>query len=77
MAGPGFASGFEEEKGADYKVPYDLVGQWRRFGDYGVAYEVKNIGNDKEATIEVFGTHEVLTYPIAKILADPIAECLP
>ncbi len=72
-----YSSGFEEEKGADYTVPQDLVGQWRRFGDHGVAYVIKRIENDKEATIEVFGTQEVLTYPIAKLLADPIAECLP
>lgn len=73
MTNPGFA----EEKGNSYVVPGDLIGQWRRFGDYGVAYEIKSLENDSEAVIEVFGTGEVLTYPISEILADPIAECLP
>jgi len=70
-------SGFAEENAASYEAPQHLVGQWRRFGKYGVAYEIQKLENETEATIKVFGTGEVLTHPITEILEDPIVECLP
>ena len=60
-----------------FKLPhhadeYNLVGQVRRFGQYGVLYEVIGIASIAEAVIHVITTGEETTYPIAHILNDPL-----
>ena len=52
-------------------TPPSLVGHVRRFGPYGVLYEVVKILDDKRALIRVFDTGEETPYSLDKILADP------
>lgn len=54
-----------------------LVGQYRRFGDYGPAYEVLEMAEDNEALIEVVYSGERVTIPVAEIMTDPVAETIP
>ena len=54
-----------------------LVGQFRRFGDEGPAYEILRIVSKDDALISVVTSEEELAYPIAEILADPIAVTIP
>ena len=51
----------------------DLVGSFKRFGPYGVAYEIIKVDDDRLATVRVIESGETLEYPIRKILADPAA----
>ena len=51
----------------------DLVGQFRRFGEHGVVYEVLKVEDETHATIRVVESGETLKYPIPKILAEPSA----
>ena len=51
----------------------DLVGSFRRFGSYGVVYEVLRIEDDQNAIIRVVESGEEASYPIRQILADPKA----
>ena len=54
-----------------------LVGQFRRFGEDGPAYEVLRIVSKNEVMISVVTSEEELAYPIAEVLADPIAVTVP
>jgi hypothetical protein len=54
-----------------------LVGQFRRFGSEGPAYEILRMSSTDEAWIKVVYSEEELAYPIADILADPVAETIP
>jgi hypothetical protein len=54
-----------------------LVGQFRRFGDDGPAYEIVRITNEREAFIRVVYSGEELNYRISEILMHPIAETIP
>ena len=47
------------------------VGAVRRFGPYGVPYEVVRPINDQSFLIRVLDTGEEVAYPRDKILADP------
>lgn len=49
------------------------VGEFRRFGELGVAYEVIEITDEMTAAIRVLESGETLTYPITSILSDPAA----
>jgi hypothetical protein len=69
--------GFEEAKAAYLSDPRRLIGQVRRFGDAGPAYEILRIDSNDEAWIRVVFSGEELAYPIAEIVADPIAETIP
>jgi hypothetical protein len=51
----------------------DLVGSFKKFGPYGVAYEIIKVDDDRFATIRVIESGETVEYPIRKILADPAA----
>jgi hypothetical protein len=51
--------------------PRALVGRVRRFGPYGVLYEIVKILDDQRALIRVIDTGEEAPYSIDKILADP------
>ena len=51
---------------------HDLVGKFRRFGEYGVVYQILKIEDDDAfATIRVVESGETLKYPIRKILVEP------
>jgi hypothetical protein len=54
-----------------------LVGEFRRFGEAGPAYEIVRIESKDKAWIRVIYSDEQLAYPIADVLADPIAETIP
>lgn len=70
--------GFEESQAAYVSdAAAGLVGQFRRFGEEGPAYEVLRIVGKDAAWISVVYSEEELAYPIADILADPIAETIP
>ena len=58
-------------------APDSIVGEFRRFGDAGPAYEIIRIVSATEAFIRVFYSGEELNYPISEILTDPIAETVP
>ena len=70
--------GFEESQAAYVaETSADLVGQFRRFGEEGPAYEVLQVVDEASAMVSVVCSEEQLAYPIAHILADPIAETIP
>ena len=48
------------------------VGSIRRFGKFGVLYEVLRIINATTALIRVIETGEETTYPLADLLLDPV-----
>jgi len=52
-------------------APFSLVGNVRRFGPYGVLYEIAKILDDKLALIRVIDTGEETPYSLDKVLADP------
>jgi Family of unknown function (DUF5397) len=71
-------SGFEEAQVSySHTGSAAFVGQVRRFGAFGPAYEVVDIGETGELVIHVFDSGEQLVYSIAEFLADPIAETIP
>ena len=70
-------SGFREDAAQYASSPPDLVGQFRRLGDDGPAYEVIDLAGGDEALIEVVYSSERVTIPIADIMNDPIAETIP
>ena len=51
--------------------PARLVGQVRRFGTYGVLYEILERVDDAKFKIRVLDTGEELAYPLTKIVLDP------
>jgi hypothetical protein len=70
--------GFEESQAAYVtEASASLVGQFRRFGEEGPAYEVLRLVDKASAMICVVYSEEQLAYPIADILADPVAETIP
>jgi len=52
-------------------TPLSLLGHVRRFGPYGVLYEVVKILDERRALIRVIDTGEETPYSLDKILADP------
>ena len=54
-----------------------LVGQVRRFGPFGPAYEVVDVKPSGDLVIHVFDNGEQLDYSVAEFLADPVAETIP
>lgn len=71
-------AGFEEAHAA-YAAPASraFVGQVRRFGPHGPAYEVLGVNSAEAVAIYVVETGERLDYAMASLLADPIAETVP
>jgi hypothetical protein len=69
--------GFEDSQAAYLSDPHRLVGQFRRFGEAGPPYEILRIDSESKAWIRVVHSEEELAYPIAAIVADPIAETIP
>ena len=54
-----------------------LVGDVRRFGPIGPAYEVLAVKPSGDVEILVIETGERLDYDLADYLADPVAETIP
>ena len=70
--------GFKEDK-ATYLAddPRSLIGQVRRLGTAGPAYEIMEIDSDGNVVIEVLYSEERVVCPISEVLEDPIAETIP
>lgn len=70
--------GFEETQ-AKYAAfdPLQLIGQFRRLGEAGPAYEVMGIDENGNVMVEIVYSDERVSFPMAEILQDPIAETLP
>jgi hypothetical protein len=54
-----------------------LVGQVRRLGEAGPAYEVIGVEEPDKAVIEVVYSGEVVTCKLKDVLEDPMAETIP
>ena len=71
-------NGFEEAQSSyAHANGATFMGQVRRFGPFGPAYEVVDIRPSGELVIHVFDNGEQLAYSVAEFLADPIAETIP
>ena len=72
------SGGFEEIQTA-YAVddPHHLVGQFRRFGPDGPAYEIMSV--NAEGIVHVHGVYseEEVVCRLDEVLADPLAETIP
>ena len=70
--------GFEETKSAYApEDPRQLVGQIRRLGEYGPAYEIMSVDDAGTVVIEVIESGEQVKFPIAGVLEDPMAGTIP
>ena len=69
---------FEEEK-ATYLPddPRRLIGQVRRLGPDGPAYEIMGIAENGDVLVEVIFSDEKVRCKLADVLEDPIAETIP
>ena len=54
-----------------------FIGDVRRFGPFGPAYEVVDVKANGDVRIVVVETGERLDYAQAEYLADPVAETVP
>ena len=72
------ARGFEETQSV-YRgeATQGLVGQVRRFGTSGPAYEVLGLDGKGNVLVEVVCSGERVTYPVAEAIEDPIADTIP
>lgn len=70
--------GFEETQAA-YGIddPRKLVGQFRRLGPDGPAYEIMDVDNAGNVSIEIVYSDEKVICPLAEVLDDPLAETIP
>jgi len=70
--------GFEETQSAHLSDdPRRLIGQIRRFGQAGPAYEVISLNDASKVVIEVIYSGERVTCTVAEVLEDPMAETVP
>jgi Family of unknown function (DUF5397) len=70
--------GFEEtQAGYEAGRPQSLIGQIRRLGTAGPAYEVMKVDDNDDVHIEVIASGEMAIFPLAEILEDPMAETIP
>ena len=74
MQNPGF-----EETQPTYTAddPRKLIGQIRRLGSAGPAYEIVCVDDASNVVIEVIYSGERVTCPLAEVLEDPMAETIP
>ena len=71
-------SGFGEREQAPIGVdPASLVGQFRRFGEFGPAYEILRVVDGETVYVHVYTNGDEVNYPIIEALSDPIAETVP
>jgi hypothetical protein len=54
-----------------------LIGQIRRLGSAGPAYEIMSVDDAGNVVIEVIESGEQVKFPIAEVLEDPMAETIP
>ena len=57
--------------------PRKLIGQARRLGDAGPAYEVVAVDEQGKVAIEVIHSGERAAFPVEEVLEDPMAETFP
>ena len=58
--------------------PYRSIGRRnRRLGEYGPAYEIMSVDDTGNVVIEVIESGEQVKFPVAEVLADPMAETIP
>jgi len=70
--------GFEETQSAYLSDdPRRLIGQIRRFGPAGPAYEVISLDEAGRVAIEVIYSGERATCTVTEVLEDPMAETIP
>lgn len=60
-------------KQSDQRPGGELIGTIRRFGEYGVAYEVIGLGEEGQVLVRVVESGETLGYPAANVRTDPQA----
>ena len=70
-------TGFHETQPAYSADPQSLVGQFRRLGDAGPAYEVMAVHGDGSVDIEIVYSNEKVSEKLENVLNDPVAETLP
>jgi Family of unknown function (DUF5397) len=71
-------SGFQEAQAQfQHAEPAAFVGQVRRFGPHGPAYEVTAVRRTGDVAITIIESGEQLDYALTAFLADPIAETVP
>jgi hypothetical protein len=72
------SSGFAEAQASyDHTAATALVGQVRRFGDVGPAYEVVDVASSGNVVIAVIESGERLEYGLSEFLVDPVALTIP
>ncbi len=69
--------GFEDTQSTYLADPRKLIGQVRRLGEAGPAYEVKAVEEPDKVVIEVVYSGEVVTLKLKDVLEDPMAETIP
>ncbi len=70
--------GFREaQQAVGFVEARSFVGDVRRFGPLGPAYEVVDVKANGDVRIVVIETGERLDYAQAEYLADPVAETVP
>jgi hypothetical protein len=69
--------GFEDAQAAYLADPRKLIGQVRRFGDAGPAYEVLALDENGRLVTEVIDTGERVICEVKEVLDDPKAETIP
>lgn len=78
MTGSGKSGGFEEAQSAyASNNSMEFVGQVRRFGARGPAYEVLEVRGGGDLAIAVVQSGERLDYPLSEFLTDPVAVTVP
>jgi hypothetical protein len=69
--------GFEVTQAAYFADPRKLIGQVRRFGEEGPAYEVLALNEDGTQVTEVIDSGERVICTVKEVLDDPMAETIP
>jgi hypothetical protein len=69
--------GFEDAQAPYLADPRKLIGQVRRLGDAGPAYEIIAIDEHGKVVIEVIHSGERVTCPVKEVVDDPMAETFP
>jgi hypothetical protein len=71
-------TGFEETQTVyAAEDPRRLIGQVRRFGSAGPAYEVISVDEAGNVEVEVICSGELVKCTVSEVLEDPIADTFP
>lgn len=71
------SQGFEESQAAYLANPRKLIGQVRRFGDEGPAYQILALDENGRLVTEVIYSGERVICEVKEVLEDPMAETIP